>query len=127
VAVLLAVALAVLSALMLAFFGLIALAFSDGEHDDGDWLVMAVPVALAVWLLAGTLLLVVGRSWRAVFLPAAALTVVVVWAILAEGLAEDTGGFLVLLWALPAATALLSLVPAVRRWIAGRRVDRLTA
>jgi hypothetical protein len=126
VPVFLAVPLAVLSALALAFFGLIALAFSNGQYDDGGWLVITVPAVLAVWLLVGALLLLLGRSWRAVCLPAAALAAVLVWLILAESLIEGSGGIAVVVWALPAATALFSGLPAVRRWVAGRRLARLT-
>ncbi|WP_369137734.1 hypothetical protein [Modestobacter versicolor] len=125
-AVLAAVPLAVLSALVLAFFGLIALAFSDGQFDDGGWLVVTVPAVLAVLLLAGALLLLLGRSWLAVFLPAAALAVALVWLILAEDLVEDSGGTAVLVWTLPTATALLAALPPVRRWVTGRKLARLS-
>lgn len=124
-AVLLAVPFAVLSALVMAFFGLIALAFSNGQYDDGTWLVFTVPAVLAVWLLVGALLLLLGRSWLAVFLPAAALVVVLVWVILAEGLIEDAGGVAPLVWALPTVTAVLAVLPGVRRWVAARRLARL--
>jgi hypothetical protein len=125
VPVLLAIPLAVLSSLVLAFFGLIALAFSNGQYDDGGWLVVTVPAVLAAWLLVGSLLLLLGRSWLAVFVPAAALTVVLLWVILAEELIADSGGVAVLIWALPAATALLTVLPGVRRWVTERRLGRL--
>ena len=121
-AVLLAVPFAVLSALVLAFFGFLALAFSNGHYDDGNWLVFTVPAVLAAWLLVGALLLLLGRSWLAVFLPAAALVVVLVWVILAEGLIEDAGGVAVVVWALPTVTAVLAALPGVRRWVAARRL-----
>lgn len=125
-AVLLAVALAVLSAVALGFFGLIALAFSNGHFDGGGWLVVTVPVLVGLWLLAGALLLALGRSWLAVFVPAAGLAAVLVRIILAEDLVAGTGGVAVLVWALPAATAVLAALPIVRRWIAGRRLHRRT-
>ncbi|MBB3675569.1 hypothetical protein [Modestobacter versicolor] len=125
-AVLAVVPLAVLSALFLAFFGLVALAFSNGQFADGGWLVVTVPAVLALWLLAGALLLLVGRSWLAVFLPAAALALVLVWLILAESLIEDSGGLAVLVWALPTLTALLAALRPVRRWVAARKLERLT-
>jgi hypothetical protein len=126
VAALLAAPLAVLSALAVAFFGLIALAFSDGDLDDWAWLFVAVPAVLSVWLLVGALLLLIGRSWLAVFLPAAGLAVVVIWGVLEGTLGGDNGAFLVSVWALPIVTALLTVIPAVRRWIAARRLERLT-
>jgi hypothetical protein len=126
VAALLAALLAVLSALVVAFFGLIALAFSNGELDDGGWLFIAVPAVLSVWLLLGALLLVLGRSWLAVFLPAAGLGVMVVWGILVGVLGADNGPFLILVWALPIVTAVLTALPAVRRWIRARKQARIT-
>jgi hypothetical protein len=126
VAALLAAPLAVLSALAVAFFGFLALAFSNGDLDDWAWLFIAVPAVLSVWLLVGALLLLLGRSWLAVFLPAAGLTLVVVWGILDGTIGEDNGAFLVLVWALPIATALLTALPGVRRWIAARKLARLT-
>ncbi|WP_222193593.1 hypothetical protein [Modestobacter italicus] len=126
VAVFLAVPLAVLSALAVALFALIALAFSNGSFDGGGWLVVAVPVVLSVWLLAGGLLLLLGRSWLAVFLPAAALVVLLGWVIVTEGLITESDGLLPLIWALPAGTAVLAALPGVRRWVTARRCARLS-
>jgi hypothetical protein len=126
VAALLAAPLAVLSALAVAFFGMIALAFSNGDLDDGAWLFIAIPAVLSLWLLVGAVLLVLGRSWLAVFVPAAALALVVIWGILDGTIGEDNGAFLVVVWALPIVTALLTALPGVRRWIAARKLARLT-
>jgi hypothetical protein len=126
VAALLAAPLAVLSALAVAFFGFLALAFSDGNLDDWAWLFVVVPAVLSVWLLVGALLLLIGRSWLAVFLPAAGLAVVVIWGVLEGTLGGDNGAFLVSVWALPIGTAVLTVIPGVRRWIAARRLERLT-
>jgi hypothetical protein len=125
VGALLAAPLAVLSALAVAFFGVLALAFSNGDLDDGAWLFIAVPAVLSLWLLVGALLLLLGRSWLAVFVPAAGLALVVVWGILDGTIGEDNGAFLVLVWALPIVTALLTALPGVRRWIAARKLARL--
>ena len=123
-AALLAAPLAVLSALAVAFFGMIALAFSDGDLDDGAWLFIAVPALLSLWLLAGALLLLLGRSWLAVFLPAAGLGVMVVWGVLEGTLGGDNGPFLISVWAPAIVTAVLAALPAVRRWVAARRLAR---
>jgi hypothetical protein len=125
-AALLAAPLAVLSAVAVAFFGVIALAFSNGDLSNGAWLFVAVPAVLSLWLLGGALLLLLGRSWLALFLPAAALTLVVVWGVLDGTLGDGTGGFLVLAWALPGVTAVLAVLPGVRRWIAARKLGRLS-
>ncbi|MFQ1001096.1 hypothetical protein [Modestobacter sp. SSW1-42] len=124
---LLAVPAAVLSALVCGFVGLLALAFSNGQFDDGGWLVVTVPALLAGWLLAGAVLLVLGRSWLAVFLPAAGLAVVLGWFVLAEELVVDSDGVAVVVWALPAVTALSAVLPGVRRWVAARRAGRRAA
>jgi hypothetical protein len=124
VAALLAAPLAVLSALAVAFFGLIALAFSNGDLDDGVWLFLAVPAVLSMWLVVGALLLLLGRSWRAVFLPAAGLGVVVVWGVLEGTLGGDNGAFLIMVWALPIVTAVLAALPPVRHWVAARTLAR---
>ena len=121
---LLAVPFAVLSALAVAFFGFIALAFSNGDLDDGVWLFIAVPAVLSAWLLVGALLLLLGRSWLAVFLPAAGLGVMVIWGILVGALGADNGAFLVLVWTLPIVTAVLAVLPGVRRWVTVRRRAR---
>ena len=50
----------------------------------------------------------------------------VVWGVLAGVLGADNGPFLILVWALPILTAVLTAFPAVRRWVAGRRLARRT-
>ncbi|MCZ2807268.1 hypothetical protein O2W18_19335 [Modestobacter sp. VKM Ac-2983] len=117
---------AVLTALLSAFFSVIALAFSNGQYGDGGWLVIATPVLLAAWLLTGALLLLIGRSWLALLVPAAVVFALVVWGTVAAGLGSDTDGFVVLLWVLPAGTAVLAGLPGVRRWVAARRGARLS-
>jgi hypothetical protein len=88
------------------------------------WLFIAVPAVLSIWLVGGALLLLLGRSWLAVFLPAACLGVVVVWGIMAGALGPDNGPFLVLVWALPIVTAVLTALPGVRRWVRARKQAR---
>jgi len=120
----LAAALAVLAALAFALFGFIALAFSNGDFSDGGWQLVTVPAVLSIVLVVGAVLLMLGRSWLAVFLPAAALSLVVVAAILYGTLGDGTGGALLLAWALPGLSAVLVALPGVRRWVAARRDSR---
>jgi protein-S-isoprenylcysteine O-methyltransferase Ste14 len=61
----LAVLLGLLSSLAVAFFGVLALAFSNGQFAGGGWLVILVPAVLAVVLVVGVILLLLGRSWLA--------------------------------------------------------------
>jgi hypothetical protein len=114
----------VLSALLVAFFGFLALAFSNGDLSGNGWLLVAVPAVLSIVLVVGALLLLAGRSWLALVLPAGALSLAVVAAVLYGSLGEDTGGFLVLCWALPGISAVLAGLPGVRRWVAARRDAR---
>ncbi len=124
VAALLAAPLALLSAVVVAFFAVIALAFSGGDLSDGGWLFVSVPAALAIVLLVGVLLLLLGRSWLALTLPAGALALSVVAAILNGTLGDGTGSSLVLVWALPGISAVLAALPGVRRWVAQRKQAR---
>jgi hypothetical protein len=125
VAALLAVPFAVLSALAVAFFGFLALAFSEGDLGGDRWLFVAVPAVLALVLVVGAFLLLLGRSWLVLCLPATALSLTVIAGILYGALGDGTGGFLLLAWVLPAVAAVLSALPVVRRWVAARRVARL--
>jgi CHASE2 domain-containing sensor protein len=74
----LAVLLGLLSSLAVAFFGVLALAFSNGQFAGGGWLVILVPAVLAVVLVVGVILLLLGRSWLALVVPAGALGAVLV-------------------------------------------------
>jgi hypothetical protein len=114
----------VLSAVAVAFFGFLALAFSNGDLTGDRWLFVAVPAVLSIVLVVGALLLLMGRSWLALFLPAAALSLVVVAGILYGTLGDGTGGFLLLAWALPGISAVLTVLPGVRRWVAARKEAR---
>lgn len=121
---LLAAPLAVLSAVVVAFFGFIALAFSGGDLSGGGWLLVAVPAVLSILLVAGALLLLLGRSWLALTLPAGALSLAVVTSVLYGALGDGTGGALLLAWALPGISAVLAALPGVRRWVAARKDAR---
>jgi hypothetical protein len=114
----------VLSAVAVAFFGFIALAFSNGDLTGGGWLLVAVPALLAVVLVIGALLLLAGRSWLALVLPAGALSLVVIAGVLYGTLGDGTGGLLLLAWALPGISAVLAVLPPVRRWVAARKDAR---
>jgi hypothetical protein len=120
----LAAPLAVLSAIAVAFFSVLALAFSNGDLSGDRRVIVAVPAVLAIVLVLGALLLLVGRSWLALFLPAAALSLAVIAAVLYGSLGDGTGGFLVLTWALPGISAVLAALPGVRRWVAARKAAR---
>ena len=81
-----------------------------------------MPAVLAIALVVGVVLLLLGRSWLALTVPAGAL-----WALL---LAAEligwwyTGMFSPAAALFPAGAAGLAALPGVRRWVAGRRAGR---
>ena len=113
-----------LAAVAVAFFGFIALAFSNGDLTGDRWMIVAVPAVLSIALVLGALLLLMARSWLALSLPAALLSLAVVSSVFYGALGDGTGGALLLAWALPGVSALLGLLPGVRRWVAERRQAR---
>ena len=115
--------LALLTAVGLGLFELIALAFSNGQFGDGGWLVVTVPLLLVVWLIGGVVLLLTGRSWLAPLLPAAGIAVF----LLVLGVTEGATAELAPVAVVPAVAAVLAALPAVRRWVAARRAGAPSA
>jgi hypothetical protein len=118
-----AAVLAVLSAFAPGFFVLIALAFSGGNLSGLEWLLLVVPLGLALGLLIGAGLLVRGRSWRVVALVGGALGLLVIGGTLFGGWADGALGLGLSVGLLPAASALLASTAGVRRWVVARRVS----
>jgi hypothetical protein len=114
--------LGLISAGATALLALLALAFSNGEFGGGGWLVVATPVVLMVGLVVGAVLLLLGRSWLALALPAGALAALAVTGYAMGGWGAGAFGVAILL--LPVLTAVLALLPRVRRWVAARRQAR---
>jgi hypothetical protein len=84
--------------------------------------VVATPVVLMVGLVVGAVLLLLGRSWLALALPAGALAALAVTGYAMGGWGAGAFGVAILL--LPVLTAVLALLPRVRRWVAARRQAR---
>ena len=114
--------LGLISAGATALVTLVALAFSNGQFGGGGWLVVATPVVLMVGLVVGAVLLLLGRSWLALALPAGALAALALTGYVIGGWGAGAFGVAILL--LPVLTAVLSLLPWVRRWVAARRQAR---
>jgi hypothetical protein len=114
--------LGLISAGATALLALLALAFSNGQFGGGGWLVVATPVVLMVGLVVGAVLLLLGRSWLALALPAGALAALAVTGYAMGGWGAGAFGVAILL--LPVLTAVLALLPRVRRWVAARRRAR---
>ena len=115
----LAVPLALLSALGVGFFSVIALAFSNGRFDGGGWLVVLVPVLIAIALVVGVVLLLAGVSWLALVVPAGGLAAVILAGEVIGSLGTGIVAFSAAL--VPGAAAVLAALPSVRQWVAARR------
>ena len=102
---LLAAPLALVTALAVGFFSVLAVAFSNEQFDDGGWLVV-LPTVLAVGLVLGVILLLFGRSW---------LVLIGTW---------DTGTVVPVAALFPAGAAVLAALPGVRHGVAVRRAGR---
>ena len=123
VAAIAAASLAVLSAFAPGFFVLVALGFSGGNLSGLEWLLLVVPLGLALGLLTGAGLLVRGRSWRVVAAAGAVLGLLVIGGTLFGGWADGALGLGLSVGLLPAAAALLACTVTVRRWVAARRAS----
>jgi hypothetical protein len=117
-----AAVLGVLSAAVPALFALLALAFSNGQFDDGGWALVLVPLVLLAGLVVGAVLLLAGRSWLVLALCAGVLTALVVTGYATGAWSGDSLGVLAL--AVPLLTTVLAVLPGVRGWIAARRIAR---
>jgi hypothetical protein len=119
---LLAAPLALVTALAVGFFSVLAVAFSNGQFDDGGWLVVVLPTVLAVGLVLGVILLLLGRSWLVLTVLAGALAAVLLGGELIGTWDTGTVGPVAALF--PAGAAVLAALPGVRHWVAVRRAGR---
>lgn len=117
-----AAVLGLLDAFVPAVFALLAFAFSGGQFGGNAWLLIAVPVLLALGLLAGAVLLLTGRSWSVLAVAAGVLTVLLFFGYASGGWGAGAFGALTVL--LPLITTVLTVLPRVRSWVAARRVGR---
>ncbi|SDG58253.1 hypothetical protein [Klenkia brasiliensis] len=114
---------ALLGALPVAVFSLIAGVFAAASGVGQGLLFGAVPAVVALTVLVGIVLLLTGRSWRVLVVGSVLTLVLVVWA-LTQGAASDEPGSVVVLVAGPLVAALLGSLPVVRAWVAARQADR---
>lgn len=115
-AVIVAAVLGLLSCAIPALFLLVVLALSAPDSLEGAaWSDVAVPVVLICGLVTGAVLLLLGRSWRAL---ACAAGVLLALMVVARGLGGWGGGpFFFLGWVVPVCAIVLSALPGVRRWV----------
>lgn len=123
--VLIAAASAVVSALPPAVYASALVALTAGSLTALGLLAVGVSVGLALALVLGAVLLLVGRSWLTLVLCADVLAALAVAAYLAGDWAAGVQGFWLAAWVLPALTAVLAVLPTPRRWVAERRLRRV--
>ncbi len=121
---LVAAVLGLLSTAIPAVFGLLALAFSNGQFGGGGWLIVLIPVLLVLALPTGAILLLVGRSWLVLTLAAGLLAALLVIGYSSGGWGDASFGVVTVL--APVATAALAALPSVRSWVAARRAVTVT-
>jgi len=122
-AAIVAAVLGLLSCAIPAVLLLVVLALSGpGGLEDADWVDYALPLVLMCGLVAGAVLLLLGRSWLALAVAAAVLLALM---LVARWLGGWGGGpFFFLGWVAPVLAVVLSSLPGVRSWVAGRRAER---
>jgi hypothetical protein len=122
-AAIVAAVLGLVSCALPALLLLVVLALAGpGGLEDAAWVDYALPLLLVCALVAGAVLLLLGRSWLAL---AASAGVLVALMVAARVLGGWGGGPIWLLgWAAPGLAVVLSALPVVRSWVAERRAQR---
>jgi hypothetical protein len=112
-----AVPLAVVSAASGVAAGLATAGLTHALEDDTGWLVVVAPVAYASWILAGAVLLGLGRSWRTLCLGTGTVAMYLLAADIITGWGAGPYGVPLLTWLVPGVTALLAARRDVRGWV----------
>src|SRR3954454_14845577 len=121
-AAIVAAVLGLVSCALPGLFLLIALALSEPDSlEDPAWIDVALPLALVCALVAGVVLLLLGRSWLVL---AAASGVLIALMVGAHALGWSGGPFFFPGWFPPVLTVVLSALPRVRGWVADRTAER---
>ena len=121
-AAIVAAVLGLLSCAIPGLFLLIALALSEPDSlEQPAWIDVALPLALVCGLVAGAVLLLLGRSWLVL---AAAAGVLIALMLAAHALGWSGGPFFFPGWFPPVLSVVLSSLPGVRGWVADRKAER---
>lgn len=124
VAAIIAAVLGLVSCALPMLFLLVVLALAGpGGLADTAWLIYTLPLLLVAGLVTGAVLLLVGRSWLVLAVPAGVLLALMVVARALGG--WGAGPIWLLGWAAPGLAVVLSALPVVRRWVAGRKAARV--
>ena len=122
-AAIVAAVLGLLSCAIPGLFLLIALALSEPDSlEQPAWIDVALPLGLVFGLVAGVVLLLLGRSWLVL---AAAAGVLIALMLAAHALGWSGGPFFFPGWFPPVLSVVLSSLPGVRGWVAERKAERI--
>jgi hypothetical protein len=117
-----AAVLALVSCALPLLFLMIVVAVNGPDLADVAWVDVVLPVALSCGLVVGAVLLLLGRSWLALVVPAGVLVAFLVAGGVLGG--WSGGAFWLLSWGLPAVAVVLAALPGVRGWVADRKGAR---
>ena len=120
-----AAVLALPTAFVLVVVGWGALLFANARADGAVWVVLLISIGWSAGLFAAAIRLLLGRSWAALALTAGAVFVLMLYGLLRAGPGEGLFGFRPLAVLVSLVTTVLAVLPAVRRWVAGQRRERL--
>jgi hypothetical protein len=97
---------------------------ANARADGAVWVVLLLSIGWVAGLLAAAIRLLLGRSWAALALTAGAVSALMLFGLLHAGPGEGLLGFRPLAVLVSLATTVLTVLPAVRRWVAERRRER---
>jgi hypothetical protein len=118
-----AAVLGLVSCALPALFLLIGVALSEPDSlEQPGWIDFALPLVLVCGLVAGAVVLLLGRSWLVLAVAAGVLIALMLAARVLGG--WGGGPFFFLGWVAPVLTVVLSTLPGVRTWVADRRAAR---
>jgi hypothetical protein len=120
-----AAVLALPTAAVLVIVGWGALLFANARADGAVWVVLMITIGWLAGLLAAAIRLLLGRSWAALALTAGAVFALMLFGLVRAGLGDGLLSFRPLAVLVSLATTVLAALPAVRRWVAMSRRERL--
>ena len=126
-AAIVAAVLALPTAYALLALGNAALTIAGGRPDGGPatWLILIITFGWTAGLLVGAVRLLLGRAWWGVAAGAGAVAVLLTVGVVVGGFGGSGLLFTGVAWVASVGTTVLACLPGVRRWVAGRRRDRL--
>ncbi len=112
-----------LGALPVAFFALFVGLLSLGYQDWRGVVLGAIPGVVFLVVLAGVVLLLLGRSWKVLVVGALATLALVLYAVV-DGAADGDLGSIAVLAGGPVLAAVFASLAQVRGWVDARRAAR---